>query len=229
LGSNYFVNHAPIDIKSVKYMMNFDMVGRLDSTKKTLMIYGVGTSPVWKTSVNKLKTDTTQIKIGTTESGTGSSDHTNFYYQNIPVLHFFTGQHYDYHMPSDDEEKINYHGMFLCYKVVMQMITAVNKQKEMPFVQTKNEEAARMGFKLTLGIMPDYIFNGTGVRVDGVTAGKPGDKAGLMKGDIILKLGDYTISSMDDYMIALAGMKKGQAVTMKIKRGNEEKELNVTF
>ncbi len=229
LGSNYFVNHPPVDMKNVLYMMNFDMVGRLDSLKKSLMIYGVGTSPEWKPAVEKLKLDTTQIKVKTTESGTGSSDHTNFYYQNIPVLHFFTGQHYDYHMPSDDEPKINYHGMYLCYDVVMQMIKAVNKKKQMPFTPTKSEESARMSFKVTLGIMPDYIYDGVGLRVDGVNMGKPGEKAGLLKGDIILSLGDYTISNINDYMKALGGFKKGDTVKMKIRRGNEEKELSVTF
>jgi aminopeptidase YwaD len=229
IGSNYFVNHPVVDIKTIKYMLNFDMVGRLDSNKKVLMVYGVGTTPEWKNSISKLKTDSTQIKVRTTESGTGSSDHTNFYYQNIPVLHFFTGQHYDYHMPSDDEEKINYHGMYLCYDVILQMITSVNKKKEMPFTATKSEESTKMSFKVTLGIMPDYIFDGTGLRVDGVNIGKPGEKAGLLKGDIILQLGEYRISNIQDYMKALGGMKKGDTVKMKILRGTEEKELSVTF
>jgi aminopeptidase YwaD len=227
LGSNYFVNHPPIDMKTVKYMLNFDMVGRVDSSKKTLMIYGVGTSPEWKKAVDKIRTDSTEIKIRTTESGTGSSDHTSFYYQNIPVLHFFSGQHYDYHKPSDDESKINYHGMYLCYLVTMDVIKSVNKKK-MGFTATKNEET-NMSFKVTLGIMPDYVYGGTGLRVDGVNLGEPGDKAGLLKGDIIIKLGEYNISNIYDYMKALNSLKKGDTVKMMVRRGSEEKELTVTF
>lgn len=229
LGSNFFVKNPVIDIKDILYMLNFDMVGRLDSSKKTLMVYGVGTTPEWKTSISKLKTDSTNIKIKTTESGTGASDHTSFYYSNVPVLHFFTGQHYDYHMPSDDEALINYTGMYHCYDVILQIITSVNKKKVLPFTATKNEETGVKGFKVTLGIMPDYIFDGTGLRVDGVNAGKPGEAAGLLKGDIIIKMGEFQISSIQDYMKALGMFKKGDTTTIRVRRGTEEIDLKVTF
>ena len=229
LGSNYFVNHPVIDVKTVQYMLNFDMVGRLDSSKKTLMVYGVGTCPQWKTSIANLKTDSTQIKIKTTESGTGSSDHTSFYYANIPVLHFFTGQHQDYHMPSDDESLINYDGMQQVYNVTLQIIKSLKKIKDMPFTATKSEESARMAFKVSLGIMPDYIFDGVGLRIDGVNLGKPGEKAGMLKGDIVTKMGDFVISNIQDYMKALSQFKKGDAISVLVKRGSEEKTLQVTF
>ncbi|MEZ4805738.1 MAG: M20/M25/M40 family metallo-hydrolase [Bacteroidia bacterium] len=229
LGSNYFVKHPRVDLDKVLYMLNYDMVGRLDSTKKTLMIYGVGTTPAWKKSISSLKTDTSIIKIKTTEGGTGSSDHTSFYYSNIPVLHFFTGQHYDYHMPSDDEHLINYDGMYNVYKVSMKVIKSVNKKKEMPFTATKTEESTKMSFKVTLGIMPDYIYDGIGLRVDGVNADRPGDKAGLLKGDVITKMGSFTIVSIQDYMKALGEFNKGDSTTIEVKRGEELKILNVTF
>ncbi len=229
LGSNYFVNHPTIDMSTVKYMLNFDMVGRLDSAKKVIMIYGVGTSPEWKKGLEKINTDSTRIKIKTTESGTGSSDHTSFYFKNIPVLHYFTGQHKDYHMPSDDENLINYSGMYEVYGVVMKMIKAVNKTKIFPFTPTKQEETTRMSFKVTLGIMPDYIYDGIGLKVDGVNLGKPGEKAGMLKGDIILKMGDRTINNIQDYMKALSSFEKGQTIPVVVKRGTAEQILNVTF
>lgn len=229
LGSDYFVKHPTIDMNKVVYMMNFDMVGRLDSMKKALMIYGVGTSPVWKPALAKIKTDSTEIRIKTTESGTGASDHTKFYYDSIPVLHFFTGQHYDYHMPSDDENKINYHGMYQVYLVTMQMVKAVNTLKEFPFTPTKNEDSDKMSFKVTLGIMPDYVFDGIGVKADGVNAGKPADKAGIVKGDVIVKLGEYVITSMQDYMKALGKFEKGQQTTVVVIRNGQEITLNITF
>lgn len=229
LGSNHFVKNPTVDLKDVLCMMNFDMVGRLDSVKKALMIYGVGTSPVWKQNLASVKTDSTQIRIKTTESGTGSSDHTSFYFANMPVLHYFTGQHYDYHMPSDDEHLINYEGMYRVYDVVVQMLKATSKVKEMPFTSTKSEESEKMSFKVTLGIMPDYVFDGPGLRVDGVNQGKPGDKAGLQKGDIILRMGEYEISSIQDYMRALGKFSKGESSVIKVKRGEEIVELQVTF
>lgn len=230
LGSNYFTKHPTTDLKKVKYMLNFDMLGRLDSTKKTLTIFGVGTSPVWKEKVlPKLKTDTTQLKIKTTESGTGSSDHTSFYLQGIPALHYFTGQHKDYHMPSDDEALINYHGMYLSYEVVLQNIKLVNKVKSFPFTATKNEESTRMSFKVTLGVMLDYAYDGIGAKIDGITEGRPADKAGIKAGDIILKLGNYPTSSLQEYSKALGNFSKGDTVPVIIKRGKDEITLNVTF
>ncbi len=229
LGSNHFVKHPSIDLKTVLYMLNYDMVGRLDSVKKTLMVYGVGTSPAWKTALASVQTDSSQIKIKTTESGTGSSDHTSFYYANIPVLHFFTGQHHDYHTPSDDETKINYGGMLQVYNISLDVMKALNTTNEMPFTATKSEESEKMSFKVTLGIMPDYVFDGVGLRVDGVNLGKPGEKAGLLKGDIIIKMGDYSISNIQDYMKSLGQFKKGQTTTIEVKRGNDTKTLEVTF
>jgi len=82
---------------------------------------------------------------------------------------------------------------------------------------------------VTLGIMPDYVFDGVGLRVDGVNLGKPGEKAGLLKGDIIIKMGDYSISNIQDYMKSLGQFKKGQTTTIEVKRGNDTKTLEVTF
>ncbi len=230
LGSNYYSKHPTLDLKTVKYMLNFDMVGRLDSNKKVLTIFGVGTSPVWKDKMlPKLNNDTNQIKIKTTESGTGSSDHTSFYLQKIPVLHYFTGQHKDYHMPSDDESKINYHGMFLCYQIILQNMMIVNKVKSFPFTATKNEESSRMSFKVTLGVMLDYAFDGAGAKIDGVTEDRPAQKAGLLAGDIIVKLGNYPIGSVQDYSKALGNFNKGETVQVVVKRGAEEKIFNITF
>ena len=105
LGSNFFCKNPTIDLETLDYMLNFDMVGRLDESKG-LAINGVGTSPNWKRELNKANKKS--LKLVLSESGTGPSDHTSFYLKDIPVLHFFTGQHEDYHKPSDDIEKINF-------------------------------------------------------------------------------------------------------------------------
>ena len=106
LGSNYFVKNPTIDTKAVSYMINMDMVGRLKDS--ALAVYGTGTSPIFKQT---LKSHNNNFKLIQKESGVGPSDHTSFYLADIPVLHFFTGQHGDYHKPSDDIETLNYEGM----------------------------------------------------------------------------------------------------------------------
>jgi aminopeptidase YwaD len=229
LGSNHFVNNPSIELKDIHCMLNFDMVGRLDSNKKTLMIYGVGTAPELNKSISSIKTDTTQIKIKTSESGTGSSDHTSFYYKNIPVLHYFTGQHHDYHKPSDDEHLINYDGMYLVYNITLNTLINIRKHKQLNFTPTKAEESKRMSFKVKLGIMPDYAFDGLGVKADGVNMGGVAQIAGMKANDIIIKLGDYEINSMGDYMSALASFDKGDKVVATVKRGAETLQLNIQF
>ncbi|MGB5363086.1 MAG: M28 family peptidase, partial [Aureibaculum sp.] len=107
LGSNYFVKNSTINVDSVNYMLNMDMVGRLKKDS-TLAVYGVGTAPIFKQVINA---SNNKFKIIENESGVGPSDHTSFYLSDVPVLHFFTGQHEDYHKPSDDSEKLNYEGM----------------------------------------------------------------------------------------------------------------------
>jgi S1-C subfamily serine protease len=77
--------------------------------------------------------------------------------------------------------------------------------------------------------MPDYTYEGTGVHVDGVTNGKPANKAGVEKGDVIVALGDNPVANLKDYMKALAKFKKGDSTNVKVKRNNEEKTFNLTF
>src|SRR5213079_1736763 len=109
LGSKYFVNHPSVNLASVNYMINMDMVGRLSDSSNILHIGGYGTSPAWSTVLGAMKT-TSDFVAKFDSSGTGPSDHTSFYIKDIPVLFFFTGVHSDYHKPSDDADKINYNG-----------------------------------------------------------------------------------------------------------------------
>ncbi len=229
LGSKYFVAHPTVETSKISYMVNIDMLGRLDSQSHVLVINGAGTSPLWKESIAAVKRDSNQLRITTSESGVGASDHTSFYLQNIPVLHFFTGQHRDYHMPSDDEWKINYTGLYLSEQYIASLIRSTQKKGKLAFSKTKDIEPGRTQFKVTMGIMPDYTFSGPGVRIDGASAGKPAASIGMEKGDVILKMGDYTINSMEDYMSSLKNFSKGQTIQVTYRRGTEEITKDVTF
>jgi len=228
LGSNYFVKHPTIDLKKVNYMINMDMVGRLKKNEKTLQVLGVGTSPAWKEVIEKINIDS--VKVKESESGVGPSDHTSFYLADIPVLHFFTGSHEDYHKPSDDEDKINYAGEISVIKIILQVIHELNGKEKLAFTKTKdsdNSETPR--FKVTLGVVPDYAFEGEGMRIDGVSDGKPASKAGLKSGDIVVQLGDNKVLDMMSYMKALGKFAKGDTTTVKVKRGDTFVEAPITF
>ena len=228
-GSKYFTEHPTIDLKTINYMINMDMVGRLNDSTKSLAVGGFGTSPLWG-SVIKPNDKKLPFVIKIDSSGTGPSDHTSFYRKDIPVLFFFTGQHRDYHRPSDDAERINYDGELHIINYINSLITNVNKQnKKLAFTKTRETQVSMAPFKVTLGIMPDYTFSGTGVRADGVTDGRPASKAGLKAGDVIIKLGETVVTSMDTYMQALNKLNKGDKAKVNYKRGNETMESDIQF
>jgi hypothetical protein len=225
LGSNYFVKNPTINTKKVTYMLNMDMVGRLNS-ENTLAVYGVGTSPILKQAVNA---NAGELKISENESGVGPSDHTSFYLADIPVLHFFTGQHEDYHKPSDDAEKVNFEGMKIVSNYIFSIIKDLDNQPKLPFKRTKNESEVVPEFKVTLGVVPDYLFSGKGMRIDGVSEDKPAQKAGLQKGDIVVKMGDFEVTDMMSYMKSLSKFEKGQTAKVTVNRDGALKEVEVIF
>ena len=225
LGSNFFVKNSTINIKSINYMINMDMVGRLN-TDNTLAVYGLGTSPIFKQTI---KSNNQNFKIIENESGIGPSDHTSFYLSDIPVLHFFTGQHSDYHKPSDDSNLINYKGMNLISNFIYTIISDLNDNGKLPFRETKNESQEVPRFKVSLGVIPDYLYDGKGMRIDGVSQGRPAEKAGFQKGDIVIKLGDEDITDMMSYMKALSKYKKGDKAEVQISRKNKLSIKKVTF
>jgi len=225
LGSNYFVKNATIDTKKINYMINMDMVGRLKADS-TLAAYGVGTSPILKQT---LKAHNSNFKLIQKESGIGPSDHTSFYNADIPVLHFFTGQHEDYHKPSDDFEKLNYKGMETISNYIFEVISDLDNNGKLPFRKTKNESEETPRFKVGLGVIPDYLFDGKGMRIDGISEDKPAQKAGLQKGDIVVKLGDSAVVDMMSYMKVLATFDKGNTTKVVVDRKGELVEAEINF
>ena len=225
LGSNYFVKNPTIDLSSINYMINLDMVGRLKEDK-SLAIYGVGTSPIFKQTINS---NNDSFNIIENESGVGPSDHTSFYINDIPVLHFFTGQHADYHKPSDDPDKINYQGVKEISDYIFSLISDLNDNGRIAFRKTKNESEEVPRFKVSLGVMPDYMFNKGGMRIDAVTEDRPGYKAGLIKGDVVIKLGEYDVEDMMSYMKALSKFESGDTTFVVVKREQDTIKKKVTF
>jgi len=226
-GSKYFTEHPTIDLSTVNYMINMDMVGRLNDSTRGLTIGGFGTSPAWGETIS-LQDKYFRIKIDS--SGAGPSDHTSFYRKNIPVLFFFTGLHTDYHKPSDDAERINYTGQVMVLRYIYKTIEAAESRGRLAFSKTREMNmGAKTSFRVTLGIMPDYSFSGGGVKVDGVSEGKIAEKAGIRAGDVLQQLGTYRFNDVQGYMEALSKFKKGDATTVKVKRGEELLMFEVVF
>ncbi|MBR9998432.1 MAG: M28 family peptidase [Cyclobacteriaceae bacterium] len=225
-GSNYYTKNPTIDLRKVNYMINLDMVGRLDE-ENTLAINGTGTSPEWMPAIESIGMDS--LKIVTRESGIGPSDHTSFYLKDIPVLHFFTGTHEDYHKPTDDADKINYGGLYAVTAFIDSLVTALDDNQKLAFTRTKDESRDTPRFKVTLGVVPDYLFDGKGMRIDGVSDDRPAQKAGLQAGDVVIKLGDTEVTDMMSYMTALSNFSQDDTTTVVVRRGVEELSYPIKF
>ncbi len=223
LGSKYWLENPTIKI-TPNYMINMDMVGRYDTSHK-LTVGGYGTSPVWG---EVWKGMNTPLIVKFDSTGSGPSDHASFYRANIPVQFFFTGSHPDYHKISDDADKINYNAQKDIVKLIYELITRTDAKGKLSFVKTTEPQMGQTRrFTVSLGVIPDYGYSGTGMRIDGVSPGKLAEKLGLQAGDILLQLGEFKFVDVMSYMQALGKFNKGDKTQLRIKRGNEEKVFEV--
>ncbi|RIJ46720.1 M20/M25/M40 family metallo-hydrolase [Maribellus luteus] len=228
IGSKAFVNDPPVATEKMVVMFNFDMVGRLDTTTNALSISGTKTSKETEEILNNLNTD---FELAFSEEGIGPSDHASFYLQNVPVFFFSTGAHPDYHTPKDDAELINYEGEKKVLDYAVKVIAEVtNRDRKLTFQEAGSKfQRSRGGrFKVTFGIMPDYAgLEKRGMRIDAVTKGKPADKAGMQRGDIITAIEGKKVSNIYDYMSRLQTLEAGQRISVDIIRDNKETVLIV--
>ena len=153
-----------------------------------------------------------------------------FYLSDIPVLHFFTGQHSEYHKPTDDFELINFEGLEKISDYIIELVDDLDDNGKLKFKKTKDENS-RMSpkFSVTLGVMPDYLFDGKGMKIDGVSSDKPAEKGGILKGDIVIKIDKYDIENMMSYMETLSKFKKGDKVTVSVLRNSKIEKINIEF
>jgi Zn-dependent M28 family amino/carboxypeptidase len=225
LGSKYFVENPLIDLKNANYMINLDMVGRLNKEKE-LSIFGAGTSPILKQVINSTNNN---FSLKIIDDGTGPSDHTSFYNKGIPVLFFNSGSHQDYHKSSDDLELINFSGIREISEYVINIIHELNNFGKLNFRETVSEQSTVSRFEVSLRVMPDYVYEKEGMKADQILKGGPADKAGLIDGDVIIKVGEYYIKDIYAYMNALSNFKNGDETTVVILRNGKEIEFKVKF
>ena len=230
IGSKYFVNSNLISNNKIQIMINLDMVGKI-KPEQILNVSGTKTgADLEKYLMDSFKNS--QLDYVFDANGFGPSDHSSFYVNDVPVLSFFTGGHTDYHTPLDDYDKLNYVGMNLITELLSELILNIDNASKIKFQEAgpKKQDKMPSRFKVTLGIMPDYVYNKTkGLRVDAVIPDKPAYNGGIKDGDIIIKIADKSVSDIYEYMHRLSEHNKGDKVVVVIVRNNKELSLDVTF
>jgi aminopeptidase YwaD len=234
LGSAWFVNHPPVPIDRIVAMINFDMVGRLRNDK--LIVYGTATATELKGILDSANAaaGSAMLRVTGGGDGYGPSDQSSFYAKDIPVLHFFTDLHDDYHRATDDADKINASGEARVVDLALRVARAVGDRparltfvRIAPPVRTGMTEEGRQTY---LGTVPDMGASETkGLRLTGVRAGSPADLGGLKAGDVIVELGGAPVKDLYSYSDALYAHKPGDVVKIVVMRGGDRLELTVTL
>ncbi len=228
IGSARYCKEPLFPLENTVAMLNMDMVGRLKDEK--LIIQGINTAPEFGPIIDRLN-ESCGFDLTRKTGGSGPSDHSSFYAKKIPVLHYFTGLHSDYHRPSDDFDKINVPGMRRVAEMVAATAVALAEADARPtYVETKSSErAGGDGDRPYFGSIPDFGQEQPGYAISGATKDSPADKAGLKGGDIIIKLGDSKIGNLEDFDSALRKFKGGDKVPVIVKRGGEEVRAEITL
>ena len=231
LGSQYFVDHPPVPLEKVRAMLNFDMVGRMQDDR--LIVYGVATAQELDEIIAKANASA-PLRLTATGDGFGASDHSSFYAKNLPVLHFFTNVHEDYHKATDDADKINAVGIARVVALAERVTREIaDRPQPLTFVRAvaaAPSTSTRENTSAYLGSIPDMgATEVKGVRLTGVRAESPADKAGLKAGDVIVEFAGKPVNDLYAYTDALYAQSPGDTVDVVVLRGAERMTVKVTL
>jgi len=234
LGSAYYVKQPVYPLSTTLAMINLDMVGRL--RQKRLIVYGSRSAREFPKLLDSLNWYA-GFDLKAQGDGYGPSDQSSFYAAGRPVLHFFTDLHEDYHRTTDDWQKINVEGFGQVATFVTGLVTAL---ADRPGPLTLMPSASQMsattatgppmpGYGAYLGTVPDMTDNPGGVRLLGVRAGSPAEKAGLRGDDIITRIGDTSVTDLEAMTQALRSHHPGDTVSVVVRRGNQTTTLQAVL
>lgn len=239
-GSARFVAEPTVPLDDAAAMLNFDMVGRMQD--RSLTVFGTGTAEEWDDVLDDANADLSEpLAIAGVADGYGPSDHSSFYAEGIPVLHFFTNTHEDYHRPSDDWRKVNGEGVDLVVELASGVVrrlagaddgdaVALTAVRQAPPSPGGGSASSTSGYGAAyLGSIPDMTPRDTGLRLTGVRAGSPAEEGGLRAGDIVVEFAGKPIADIYAYTYALREQSPGDLVQIVVERDGEEVTLEVTL
>ena len=237
-GSQYWVTDPTHDLGDAVAMLNLDMVGRM--TEDNVTIFGFGTAEEWDGIMDSASADMSRpLEIARAPDGYGASDHQSFYMEGIPVLHFFTNTHADYHRPSDDWPRINADGLDRVAKLTTlvagrlaaggaQTVNMTFLEQEQPSAPSGSSSSGGYG-DAYLGSIPDMTPRDFGLRLTGVREGSPAELGGLRAGDVVVEFNGNEIGDIYAYTYALQDTKPDDVVEIVVERDGERVPLTVTM
>ena len=228
LGSAWFADNPVVPIENIKAMINLDMIGRMEDN--SFSVFGTGTAERWPDIIRMANADS--LQINKVEAPGSASDHASFNRKMIPVLHYFTGTHDDYHRPGDTPDKINAAGTEMITRHVKRVVLQLDTLQTgtLSFIGTQQAPQTTMRRNgVSMGVIPDYTYAGTGFRIDGVRDGEPAQQAGLQSGDVIILMDDHTITDIYSYMEALNTYNPGDSVAVSVRRSGQTLRLTLQF
>ena len=240
-GSAHYVNSPLLPLEGTVAMLNLDMVGRVSNGALTVL--GTGTAEEWEAILERANaTIGDPLDLRFNSDGFGASDHTSFYARGIPVLHFFSNTHPEYHRVEDDWELVNAEGMVrvtdLVTAVVRDVVPAAGLAALTPVEGAGNPHgvsasgdasSVASGFRVRLGTIPDYSRESGGMAITAVRDGSPAAEAGIEGGDVIVKFGPHDVDDVYDYMAALNEFDPGDEVEIAVLRGEEKLTFKVVL
>ncbi len=225
-GSRYYVTKPVVPLEKTVAMINLDMVGRL---RETLVVFGADTGDRFREHLGK-----SAIPLAFNKDAIGPSDHTSFVLKGVPSVHLFTGSHTDYHKPTDTPDKLNYEGMGKVAGLVESLASQIARAPDrMKFVKPPAPAApaapVAKGAMPYLGLVPDYGFEGKGVRLSGVSPGSPAEQAGLREGDVILALNGQECADVQAYSGLFFSLRAGAEVALDYERSGKRASVKAVL
>jgi hypothetical protein len=233
LGSEHWAQHPSVPLENVRANLNLDMVGRAGKGK--LQVLGAGTAAEFAPWLEEMEPGCgLDLAVSSSGQGVGGSDHMTFLKRRIPALHFFSGVHADYHKPSDDVERFEAEGAAKVAALGAELVRRMAAAEALAYVEplapaADPHAAASGGWRVWFGTVPEYSYEGPGLKLSGTSAGSPAEKAGLLAGDVIVKVGDHEVGTIYDFMFALSSFKPGDVVETRFLREGKEESVRVTL
>ena len=230
IGSSYYASNAPRPLDSTSVMLNLDMVGRM--VENRLQAMGTLTAVELNAVLDTVNRDY-HLALSVGGDGWGSSDHAAFSAGRVPVLHFFTGIHSDYHRTTDDWQKIDPSSeatvAAFVADVAWKLATHTTRLTYVPLPPPQASAGGGGYGAASLGTLPDMASPPGGVRIQGVRPSSAAEKAGVKGGDVLLRLGTHDTPDLNEMTKALQEHQPGDTVDVVVKRGDQTMTLKAVL